>query len=50
MKKVLQSKSLLAFVMGAVMFLLVMLPEIIANNGILIIDGDNSERIYKREH
>lgn len=41
MKKVLQSKALLAFVMGTVLFLLVMLPEMIGNNGLLIIDGDN---------
>lgn len=40
MKKVIQSKAFIAFAFGFVMFILIVLPELIAHNGILIIDGD----------
>lgn len=41
MKKMFHSKALLAFMLGFVMFILIMLPELIDKGGLLIIDGDN---------
>lgn len=40
MKKILKSGAFIAFVTGAALYIIVMLPELIYNNGILIMDGD----------
>lgn len=45
MKKIVKSGAFISFMIGFALYILVMLPELIYNNGILIIDGDSKSQL-----